>query len=91
MLKASRVGQLDLCALETELCHYYTTVLLQYGALARAPALFSLSLEPQRSSQKCRLGGGGLGRGWGLELRDFPALERKLSAWLPKAHTARFQ
>ena len=70
MLKgARRVGQLDLCALETELCHYYTTVLLQYGALARAPPLFSLSLEPQRSSQNPHFGGlvkiPTLGGGWG--------------------------
>ena len=59
-------GQLDLCALETELCHYYTTVLLQYGALARAPPLFSLSLEPQRSSQNPHFGGLGAGAGAGV-------------------------
>ena len=56
-------------SLQTELRLDSITVLLQYGALARAPALFSLSLEPQPCSQKCCLGGGWrLGRGWGLEL-----------------------
>ena len=62
---------------QTELCLGSITVLLQYGALAaRAPALLSLSLEPQRCSQNPHFdphfgGAGGLGRGWGLELRRF--------------------
>ena len=63
-------------SLQTEVCLGSITVLLQYGALARAPALFSLSLEPQRCSQNPQFdphfGGLGLGAGAGvgLELRE---------------------
>ena len=36
-------------SLQTEVCLGSITVLLQYGALARAPALLSLSLEPGKA------------------------------------------
>ena len=56
-------------SLQTELCLVSITVFWQYDALARAPALLSLSLEPQRCSQNPHFGAGGwggLGRGWAL-------------------------